>query len=274
MRTPTSLPLTLDEFEQALQRRRRRPATVAAYRRYLATALEANDLVAPVRAATSRSAYWVARAAVQAYAREAGLGDVEALLDAVPEPRRPARESVPVPEDDWRAILRVARDLREPDRSAMELLLLSGLRIGDFMGITRGAAQEVLARGEVVITQKGGATRTWAPSSAVRDSMGRLLQNLRWQRVQDLFAKNASTAQNRCRRFLAYLCERARVEYANPHRFRHGVATLLDESGKRLTVIQRALGHASARTTERYVHVAAREQSAAMDVVAERLLRP
>ncbi len=273
MPSSTAFPIDLETFADQLRARRRRPATIRAYVGCLAAAIDANEFLAPMRVARSRSAYQIAKAALLAYAKAARLGDVEPLIESVPEPTKPARETMPVPEQDWRTILRAARQLREPERSAMELLLLSGLRIGDFMGISRAAAEAVLARGEVVVEQKGGRTRTWAPSSAVRDSLGRLLQNDRWQRVQDLFAKHPATAANRCRRFLAYLCRRAGVSYANPHRFRHGVATLLDESGKRLTVIQRALGHASSRSTEKYLHVDAREQQAAMDLVAQRLLR-
>lgn len=270
----TTFPITADAFADHLRARGCRPATVRAYVHYINEGMDAGDLLATVRKARSRSAYWLARAAIVAYAKAAGIGDVAQVLDSVPEPTVRPRESEPVPEEDWRMLLREVGTLPEPDRSVIELLLLSGLRIGDYLGISRESAMAVVARGAAVIEQKGARTRTWAPSAAVRECLGRMLQRDGWDRVQDFFSPVASTAQNRCRRFLRHLCRRAGVEYANPHRFRHAVATMLDQSGQRLTVIQRALGHAWASTTERYIHVDAREQAAAMDVVAERVLRP
>lgn len=43
-------------------------------------------------------------------------------------------------------------------------------------------------------------------------------------------------------------------EQMHPHVLRHTVATLLDESGRKIQDIQRMLGHADPRTTQRYTH--------------------
>lgn len=50
------------------------------------------------------------------------------------------------------------------------------------------------------------------------------------------------------------LCERAEVRYFRFHPFRHLTASILDDLGVPIGVIQRILGHENRSTTERYLH--------------------
>lgn len=52
---------------------------------------------------------------------------------------------------------------------------------------------------------------------------------------------------------------------ATPHALRHTYATLQMEQGTDLRVIQALLGHASIRSTERYLHVATHLLTASAD---------
>ena len=46
-----------------------------------------------------------------------------------------------------------------------------------------------------------------------------------------------------------------------PHMFRHSFATYLIEEGVDISCVQRILGHSSIKTTQIYIHVAARKQA-------------
>jgi integrase len=264
----STFPLGLDEFSRWLQAQGRREGTIVEYVRSVRRAVNAGDLLEPLRSAQSRSSWLIAYSAMAAYGEAAGLGDIRPELKHVPPPRRPPTVRRPVPEDAWAAIVaRIAR-LPEPDRAVMQALVLSGLRIGDVLGITRGQAQRVVATGSADIWEKGGREREWAPGADVREALARLLARPKWERIQDLVARHPKTAQGRVRRLLRRVCDEAGVPHFVPHAFRHSMASSLDERGKSLQEIAAVLGHASTRTTEGYVHISAARQARAADEVA------
>ena len=46
-----------------------------------------------------------------------------------------------------------------------------------------------------------------------------------------------------------------------PHMFRHSFATYLIEEGVDISCVQQILGHSSTKTTQIYIHVAAKKQA-------------
>jgi len=66
--------------------------------------------------------------------------------------------------------------------------------------------------------------------------------------------------------WLRYLCGIAGVRYFTIHAIRHLTASILDQAGMALTMIQSVLRHKSATTTARYLHTL-RGTKAALDEV-------
>lgn len=271
----------LEKFDLAdyityLQSKGIRDRSIVEYVRHVRRALAAGgDLAAPLRAAKSASAWQGAFAAVLHYAAFTGQGDLrEVLCKAVPCPKRPPRETEPVQEQDWQKAILAAQQQPDPLRSVLEVLLMSGLRINDVLQITREAANKVIQYGSVKITQKGGRIREWAPSEDTTTPLQRLLALPEWQTLQDLIAPSHwKTAQNRLRKALAIVCQNAGVAYANPHRYRHTMATEMNEQGVDPRTMQKILGHASLQTTMKYVHPSAKRQREAVNSVLKRVLR-
>ena len=61
------------------------------------------------------------------------------------------------------------------------------------------------------------------------------------------------------------LCTKAKVKYFRFHAFRHLTASILDDLGVPIGVIQRILGHQNRRTTEIYLHSVGEAEREAMN---------
>lgn len=252
--------LTLEEYADGLRygrdgKKPLRDRSIEEYCRFVKQVIDAGgDLTVPLRTAKTPSTWTSAWTAVRRYAVLSGQPDPrDELKRTCPPPTTPRKVRRPVPDTAHIRVLAATERLSEPYRSFMWLLMLSGLRIGDLLGISRERVQTVLAEGEVVISEKGGHERLWAPDESAHNALRTLLK-YNWNILQDLWATHWKTAQNRVRKVLAELCASAGVSYANPHRFRHSFATALAEQGTSLPYIQMMMGHADARTTARYIH--------------------
>ncbi len=66
------------------------------------------------------------------------------------------------------------------------------------------------------------------------------------------------------KKIMKSLCTQAEVKYFRFHPFRHFTASILDDLGVPIGVIQRILGHQNRRTTEGYLHSIGEAERAAM----------
>jgi len=72
-----------------------------------------------------------------------------------------------------------------------------------------------------------------------------------WSRKANVFVEGPYKTRGR---LMKKLCEEASVKYFRFHPFRHFTASILDDLGTPIGVIQRILGHSNRRTTEGYLH--------------------
>jgi integrase/recombinase XerD len=148
------------------------------------------------------------------------------------------------------------------DRTMLEVLYASGLRVTELVTLTAG--QVGLTQGVVRIVGKGGKERLVPlgeeAGSWLRDYLGAPRTELLGGRVTDyLFPTRRSDCMTRQAFWLLikrYALEAGVFKPLSPHTLRHAFATHLLNHGADLRVVQMLLGHSDLSTTQIYTHVA------------------
>ena len=193
-----------------------------------------------------------------------GLAE-NAALTTLRTPKLPRSVPKALAADEAAEVLDLAPELaRVPwigkrDAAVLSLLYGCGLRIGEALSLTRGAApkpgQEALS-----VTGKGNKERHVpllpAVIEAVQDYLAACPFDLRPEDPLFVGARGKALGARRIQARVADL--RAALGLpatATPHALRHSFATHLLAGGGDLRAIQELLGHASLSTTQRYTEV-------------------
>ncbi len=145
------------------------------------------------------------------------------------------------------------------DRSMIELLYASGLRVSELVGLKLSQAR--LDLGLVVVMGKGSRERMVPLGEAAEDWVGRYLREVRPQLVggrhQTLFVNRYGRPLSRQGfwKLLRGYGVSAGIADLHPHLLRHSFATHLLEHGADLRSVQAMLGHADISTTQIYTHI-------------------
>jgi len=154
----------------------------------------------------------------------------------------------------------VALGLR--DRTMLEVLYATGLRVSELVGLTN--EQLNMRQGLIRCVGKGNKERLVPLGEIALDYLQRYLTQSRPQLLKgvltdDLFPTQRGKAMSR--QAFWYLIKRyaslaAIDKDLSPHTLRHAFATHLLNHGADLRVVQLLLGHADLSTTQIYTHVA------------------
>ncbi len=148
------------------------------------------------------------------------------------------------------------------DRTMLEVLYASGLRVSELVGLT--PEQVSLSQGVVRILGKGGRERLVPLGDEAASWLSAYVRGPR----QDILAGRASpylfpTRRSECMTRQAFwlLIKRYALvagigKPLSPHTLRHAFATHLLNHGADLRVVQMLLGHSDLSTTQIYTHVA------------------
>lgn len=148
------------------------------------------------------------------------------------------------------------------DRSMLELLYATGLRVTELVGIRPD--QVSFAQGLVRVTGKGGKERLVPMGDEAQDWIQRFLTDARKELLGDrlcdaLFPTRRGSGMTR--QAFWYRIKKHAVtagihKHLSPHTLRHAFATHLVNHGADLRVVQLLLGHSDLSTTQIYTHVA------------------
>jgi integrase/recombinase XerD len=148
------------------------------------------------------------------------------------------------------------------DRTMLELMYASGLRVSELVGLK--TLHLSLADNVVRVMGKGSKERLVPFGLVARDWIGRYLDDARaqilgGQQTEDLFV---TARGQRMTRAMFWVIVKKQAQAAgitaplSPHTLRHAFATHLLNHGADLRAVQMLLGHADISTTTIYTHVA------------------
>ncbi|UEX79530.1 site-specific tyrosine recombinase XerD [Sediminicurvatus halobius] len=195
--------------------------------------------------------------------REGRLSEDPTARVEPPRPDRPLPHALSEAEVER---LLAAPDTADPidyrDRTMLEVLYASGLRVSELVGLR--LEQVSTRQGAVRVTGKGGRERLVPLGEAAVEWLDGYLRG-----VRPMFARgSASAAVFLTRRGtgmtrqafwyrIRHHAEQAGIRTAlSPHTLRHSFATHLLNHGADLRVVQLLLGHSDLSTTQIYTHVA------------------
>ena len=179
--------------------------------------------------------------------------------------RTPSRLPKAITEAQVDALL-AAPDLNQAlglrDRTMLELMYASGLRVSELVGLR--IYQVNLSEQVLRVTGKGNKERLVPFGQAAHHWLARYMnearpQILKGQQTEDLFVTARGAAMSRVM-FWNIVKKSAQVAgiavALSPHTLRHAFATHLLNHGADLRAVQLLLGHADISTTTIYTHVA------------------
>jgi site-specific recombinase XerD len=179
-----------------------------------------------------------------------GLATARALR-TLTRPRVPRKLIEPLSDADLRRLLSAAG---ERDRAVLLLLLDTGLRVSEVVGIRLG---DLRPDGSIKVLGKGAAERSVPVGGAARRAIGQYLaQRGPGAPGEPLFLNQADQAltTSGVSQLLRRLRRRSGVAArCNPHSFRHTFAHNYLVNGGDALSLQRILGHSSLEMVRRYV---------------------
>jgi len=203
----------------------------------------------------------VLRAAVKRRLAEMGTtpDGIAAVIAKIPKVYTPPPEPVEPPnEEETAAYAAAAEKAPEPVRSFALLPLKLGTRAAEVLGLERAAVERAIESGVLRFTRKGGKRRD-LPARHVAEHLKVLLaqpgaDGRPWKIAGEILCAGKPNSQYRALWTVVHRIGEAIKLDVRPHLLRHAFATRLMRKGTPGEVIQKALGHASYRTTQRYIH--------------------
>ena len=148
------------------------------------------------------------------------------------------------------------------DRTMLELLYASGLRVTELLRLTGHSVN--MSQSVVRVLGKGSKERIVPVGEVAMDWVKRYLEDARpklvYQRSSDLLFPSKRggemTRQNFWMAVQRYSARAGIVKKISPHTLRHAFATHLVNHGADLRAVQLMLGHSDLSTTQIYTHIA------------------
>ncbi len=166
-----------------------------------------------------------------------------------------------------RTIRRSAHPLARRDHALFAILIYTGVRLSEVVGLCRGDL-DLRQRILTLLRTKGGHRESRCMPNRLAKVLAEYLRQNPLEESEPLFATQYGrrlSPRSVQYRFALWL-QRARIEKRlTVHSLRHGFGALLYQATKDLVLVSRALGHRDIKSTQRYAHLDDRALVRAID---------
>lgn len=244
----------LESFADHLIDHGRAPVTVLRYLPHVARGWA--DPLGYLRTIHAWQGMQHAKNALCAYAEYRRQDHLKPSIKGVPDPLKPARRPVHVPRlSVWRALgPQMLREHPAELGHVLWILLYSGLRIGDVLGLTREQVRTASTGAIVEMRHKGRGgrrRRTFRPIDDVLPALRWLAAAPGWGVLWQAVGRSQARAEVKIRKAIPGPYE--------PHDFRRAFATYLYAITHDLLLIAQMGGWESAASVERYITIVPEE---------------
>tara|TARA_R100000406_G_scaffold84880_1_gene68073 strand:- start:3983 stop:4615 length:633 start_codon:yes stop_codon:yes gene_type:complete len=148
----------------------------------------------------------------------------------------------------------ICKNLREPFRTILLLLPLTGFRINEICTLQKRNIQRIGDRWVIKLIGKGEKPRTIPLNNAAKTLLERYLKN--YQPSKWIFeGRKDHIKPSSVRTWTAKISkDNPELENISPHVLRHTFATSLYKREVSPLTIQMLMGHSDLKTTQRYIH--------------------
>jgi site-specific recombinase XerD len=154
--------------------------------------------------------------------------------------------------DDARRLVATARNHSPAAYALVLLMITSGLRISEAVGINTDDITTNHGRDVVHVTRKGGSRSYVRIAPTVREAV-LTASNNREEGPIFLGPRQRRLSRRRAGTLLTQLGHTAGIQHVTPHLLRHTAATQAILNGTPIEDVQQLLGHRSIDTTRRYI---------------------
>ncbi|SMO43535.1 tyrosine-type recombinase/integrase [Melghirimyces algeriensis] len=162
------------------------------------------------------------------------------------------------------------------DRAMILLLLNTGMRVSELVGLNQNSIQNEGDTARVMIIGKGGKERMLKLNQTAFEALQHYMKLRPKEKIipgheHALFLNKNRTRMSRkgisdaLKKYVQEANLPPKATNISPHKLRHTLATLLLSNGENLRVVQEILGHSSIQTTQIYTHVINTEKDDALD---------
>jgi integrase len=198
--------------------------------------------------------------------------------------RKKRRQQTSYPDEAWKALWAGVRADKSPEARVLEVMLATGLRVGDVLRLTRARLRDGLVSGVVTIEQKGGDDRLmylegveepWARLHAAFEGTRATNVALLVSPEGDGSPLSADAAYKAVNRQLKRIGEALGLPGPHrTHRLRRTVAVQALRITEDVTAVQQLMGHKSVNTTFGYINEARPEREAELRRQLGQIFRP
>lgn len=121
-----------------------------------------------------------------------------------------------ITDEERKTLLGAVQKVEEPYRSAMTLVVGSGLRLSTVLDLSRTQVEVGCTERVPIIGPRRDVIGLWLPPPEIQAAFCVLPQYGAWTRVQDLFGRDYQHAYQQIRILLHYVCRKASIRQVKP----------------------------------------------------------